>query len=188
MQRFKQKYNINQENYQKFTANFPFTETIDQDKAIQEVIVGLQNSKPMDRIICGDVGFGKTEIAMRAAFIVADSGKQVAILTPTTLLAGQHYQNFLDRFADFPIKIELLSRFVHKNKQQEIVAKLQVGTCDIVIGTHRLLQKDLKFKSLGLLIVDESKATAGATTARTATSTANGTASSTGSCRTGACC
>lgn len=148
-------YNINQDNYQKFIANFPFTETIDQDKAIQEVIVGLQNIKPMDRIICGDVGFGKTEIAMRAAFIVADSGKQVAILTPTTLLAGQHYQNFLDRFADFPIQIELLSRFISKNKQQDVIDKIQAGTCDIVIGTHRLLQKDLKFKSLGLLIVDE---------------------------------
>jgi transcription-repair coupling factor (superfamily II helicase) len=148
-------YAINEENYQKFISNFPFTETFDQNKAILEVIENLKTLKPMDRVICGDVGFGKTEIAMRAAFIVADSGKQVAILAPTTLLAGQHYQNFLDRFADFPIRIELLSRFVTKAKQQEVINKIHTGNCDIVIGTHRLLQKDLKFKALGLLIVDE---------------------------------
>lgn len=148
-------YLVNEDNYQKFINGFSFTETADQHKAILEVIENLKNSRPMDRVICGDVGFGKTEIAMRAAFIVADSGKQVAVLAPTTLLAGQHYQVFLDRFADFPIRIELLSRFVSKAKQQEIVNKIQLGTCDIVIGTHRLLQKDLKFKSLGLLIVDE---------------------------------
>ena len=148
-------YTINEENYQKFTSNFPFTETFDQNKAILEVIENLKTLKPMDRVICGDVGFGKTEIAMRAAFIVADSGKQVAILAPTTLLAGQHYQNFLDRFADFPIQIELLSRFVTKSKQQEVINKIQAGKCDIIIGTHRLLQKDLKFKALGLLIIDE---------------------------------
>ena len=148
-------YKINEDNYQAFIDNFPFTETFDQNKAIKDVINSLQNPRPMDRVICGDVGFGKTEIAMRAAFIVADSGKQVAILAPTTLLAGQHYQNFLDRFADFPIQIELLSRFVTKVKQQEVINKIQSGSCDIIIGTHRLLQKDLKFKSLGLLIVDE---------------------------------
>jgi transcription-repair coupling factor (superfamily II helicase) len=148
-------YIVNQDNYQKFINNFLFTETFDQNKAILEVINDLAIDKPMDRVICGDVGFGKTEIAMRAAFIVADQGKQVAILAPTTLLAGQHYQTFLDRFADFPIQIELLSRFVTKDKQKEIINKIQSGTCDIIIGTHRLLQKDLKFKSLGLLIVDE---------------------------------
>ncbi len=146
---------LNEENYQKFISNFPFTETFDQNRSILEVIENLKSSKPMDRVICGDVGFGKTEIAMRAAFIVADSGRQVAILTPTTLLAGQHYQTFLDRFADFPIQVELLSRFVTKAKQQEVINKIKLGSCDIVIGTHRLLQKDLKFKSLGLLIVDE---------------------------------
>jgi len=146
---------LNEENYQKFIDLFLFTETPDQSKASLDVIADLTSSKPMDRVICGDVGFGKTEIAMRAAFIVAINAKQIAILAPTTLLAQQHYQTFLDRFADFPIQIELLSRFVDKNQQKKIIEKIANGTCDIVIGTHRLLQNDLKFKSLGLLIIDE---------------------------------
>ncbi len=149
------KYTVNEENYQKFIDLFSFTDTVDQNKASLDVIADLTSNKPMDRVICGDVGFGKTEIAMRAAFVVADNAKQIAILAPTTLLAQQHYQTFLDRFADFPIQIELLSRFVDPKKQQEIINKIAKGTCDIVIGTHRLLQKDLKFKSLGLLIIDE---------------------------------
>lgn len=149
------KYLLNEENYQKFVDLFMFTDTPDQIKASQDVINDLISDKPMDRVICGDVGFGKTEIAMRAAFIVADNGKQVAILAPTTLLAQQHYQTFLDRFADFPVNIELLSRFVDADQQKNIIEKLERGTCDIVIGTHRLLQKDLKFKNLGLLIIDE---------------------------------
>ena len=146
---------VNQQSYQKFIDLFLFTDTVDQTKASLDVIADLTSDKPMDRVICGDVGFGKTEIAMRAAFIVAENNKQIAILAPTTLLAQQHYQTFLDRFADFPIQIELLSRFVDNKKQKAIIDKIAKGTCDIVIGTHRLLQKDLKFKSLGLLIIDE---------------------------------
>lgn len=149
------KHIVNETNYQKFIDLFAFTDTNDQAKASLDIIYDLTNDKPMDRVICGDVGFGKTEIAMRAAFIVADNAKQVAILAPTTLLAQQHYQTFLDRFADFPIQIELLSRFVDTKQQKEILNKVAKGTCDIVIGTHRLLQKDIKFKSLGLLIIDE---------------------------------
>lgn len=149
------RYVLNEQSYQKFINLFLFSDTPDQAKASLDVISDLTSDKPMDRVICGDVGFGKTEIAMRAAFIVAENSKQVAILAPTTLLAQQHYQTFLDRFADFPIQIDLLSRFVDVKKQKTIIEKMAKGTCDIVIGTHRLLQKDLKFKSLGLLIIDE---------------------------------
>ncbi|MDH5712217.1 MAG: DEAD/DEAH box helicase, partial [Gammaproteobacteria bacterium] len=148
-------YHINMDEYANFAAAFPFEETEDQAKAIQAVIDDLSAPKAMDRVVCGDVGFGKTEVAMRAAFIAANSGKQVAILVPTTLLSQQHYQNFKDRFADWPFRIEGLSRFKTKKQQDEVIAGLKNGTVDIIIGTHKLLQKDIKFKDLGLLIIDE---------------------------------
>ena len=148
-------YDINMEEYSAFAAAFPFEETEDQQKAIDAVIDDLSKPTAMDRVVCGDVGFGKTEVAMRAAFIAANAGKQVAILVPTTLLAQQHFQNFKDRFADWPLKIEGLSRFKTKKQQEEAIKGLTNGTVDIVIGTHKLLQKDIKFKNLGLLIIDE---------------------------------
>ena len=148
-------YHINMEEYAAFASAFPFEETEDQAKAIQAVIDDLSAPQAMDRVVCGDVGFGKTEVAMRAAFIAANTGKQVAILVPTTLLSQQHYQNFKDRFADWPLKIESLSRFKTKHQQDEVIKGLAEGTVDIIIGTHKLLQKDIKFKDLGLLIIDE---------------------------------
>ncbi len=141
--------------YETFAAAFPFEETPDQQQAIDQVIADLMAEKPMDRLVCGDVGFGKTEVAMRAAFIAVQNNKQVAILVPTTLLAQQHYQNFLDRFADWPIQIAALSRFKSAKEQQEILQRLADGKVDIVIGTHKLLQQDIKFKSLGLVVIDE---------------------------------
>ena len=141
--------------YAKFAASFPYTETQDQLTAISAVIDDLCAPRPMDRVVCGDVGFGKTEVAMRAAFVAANGGRQVCLLVPTTLLASQHTQNFLDRFADWPIKVESLSRLKSKKEQDALLGRLQSGETDIVIGTHRLLQSDVKFKNLGLVIVDE---------------------------------
>ncbi len=141
--------------YYKFVSGFQFEETIDQQNAIEQVVADLTSGKPMDRVVCGDVGFGKTEVAMRAAFLAAHAGKQVAVLVPTTLLAQQHFQTFSDRFADFPIHVEMISRFRTAKEQQEVERKLAAGTCDIVIGTHKLLQSDIEFKNLGLLIIDE---------------------------------
>lgn len=141
--------------YQTFASEFPFEETMDQQKSINDVIQDLSSTKPMDRVICGDVGFGKTEVAMRAAFIAALNGKQIAVLVPTTLLAQQHLQTFSDRFANFPIKIDMISRFRSKKEQDTILEKLEHGQIDILIGTHKLLQENVKFKSLGLLIIDE---------------------------------
>lgn len=143
------------DSYYKFASSFAFEETIDQQNAIAQVIKDLTSQKPMDRVICGDVGFGKTEVAMRAAFLAAHAGKQVAVLVPTTLLAQQHYQTFVDRFAEFPIQVSVTSRFRTKKEQLEVQQKLASGHCDIVIGTHKLLQEDIKFKDLGLLIIDE---------------------------------
>jgi transcription-repair coupling factor (superfamily II helicase) len=143
------------EHYQSFAGAFPFEETPDQERAIEEVLQDMQSPRPMDRLVCGDVGFGKTEVAMRAAFIAVRDQTQVAVLVPTTLLAQQHYQNFQDRFAGLPYRIELLSRFRSPAEQREIVAGLAEGTIDIAIGTHRLLQEDVRFKRLGLLILDE---------------------------------
>lgn len=143
------------EEYAGFAAQFPFEETPDQETAIQDVIRDLAAARPMDRVVCGDVGFGKTEVAMRAAFIAAQNGRQVAVLVPTTLLAQQHYKNFCDRFADWPMRIEVLSRFVSKKEQTQAIADIGEGKVDIVIGTHRLLQKDVRFKDLGLVIIDE---------------------------------
>lgn len=141
--------------YQQFASEFPFEETPDQESTIQAVIEDMQSPRPMDRIVCGDVGFGKTEVSMRAAFISACSGKQVAILVPTTLLAQQHYQNFTDRFADWPIRIACLTRFTVKKELNQILQQLATGTVDIVIGTHKLLSDSIKYKDLGLVIIDE---------------------------------
>ena len=143
------------DDYAAFAASFPFEETPDQEKAIQAVLDDMAAERPMDRVVCGDVGFGKTEVAMRAAFVAASGGKQVAVLVPTTLLAQQHLQNFRDRFADWPIRIEGLSRFRSQKQHKETLAGIAAGTVDIVIGTHKLLQGDVAFKDLGLIIVDE---------------------------------
>ncbi len=148
-------YHIDDNEYASFTNSFPFEETPDQETTINAVIADLASPQPMDRVVCGDVGFGKTEVAMRAAFVVANAGKQVAILVPTTLLAQQHYQNFTDRFADWPIKVASLSRFNTAKQQKEILENLKNGKVDIVVGTHKLLQKSIKFNDLGLIIVDE---------------------------------
>ena len=143
--------------YAEFEATFPFEETEDQARAIEEVMSDLDSGTPMDRVICGDVGFGKTEVAMRAAFRVAMSGRQVAVLCPTTVLAQQHFLTFEERMRDYPLQIEVLSRFVDKAEQNRVLAKLKAGTCDIVIGTHRVLSKDVHWKQLGLLVVDEEQ-------------------------------
>ncbi len=143
------------EEYAAFAADFEFEETPDQLQAIEAVLADMQSPQPMDRVVCGDVGFGKTEVAMRAAFMAVQGGKQVAVLVPTTLLAQQHYQNFADRFADWPVQVESLSRFRSGKEQSKILQGLAGGTVDIVVGTHKLLQEDVKFKNLGLVIVDE---------------------------------
>ena len=141
--------------YQTFSASFPFEETPDQQRAIESVRADMLSNKPMDRLVCGDVGFGKTEVAMRAAFIASHAGKQVAILAPTTLLAQQHYESLKDRFADWPITIDVLSRFRTNKEVDQALERLAEGKIDIIVGTHKLLQPDIKFKNLGLLIIDE---------------------------------
>ena len=141
--------------YEAFAAGFPFEETADQAGAIEAVIKDLVTGKPMDRLVCGDVGFGKTEVALRAAFIALADGKQVAILVPTTLLAEQHFQTFSDRFADLPVKLAELSRFRTGKEAKAVLDGLIEGRIDLVIGTHRLIQPDVKFKQLGLIIIDE---------------------------------
>jgi transcription-repair coupling factor (superfamily II helicase) len=138
-----------------FEAAFKFEETPDQAEAIRQVITDLGSGKPMDRVVCGDVGFGKTEVALRAAFVAVQAGKQVVVLVPTTLLAQQHYQTFADRFADWPVRIESLSRFRSTKDVNDVLQGLENGTVDIVIGTHRLLQSSVKLNRLGLLIIDE---------------------------------
>ena len=141
--------------YRVFSDGFPFEETDDQRNAIEAVLGDMQSEQAMDRLVCGDVGFGKTEVAMRAAFIAVNDNKQVAVLVPTTLLAQQHYENFKDRFADFPIEVGVLSRFNSPKEQKETLEKMAEGKLDIVIGTHKLIQQDINFRDLGLLIVDE---------------------------------
>lgn len=141
--------------YDTFSAGFPFEETPDQQAAIEAVRSDMLAAKPMDRLICGDVGFGKTEVAMRAAFIAVHSGRQVAVLVPTTLLAQQHYNSFRDRFADWPVRVEVMSRFKSAKEIQAAVDELAEGKVDILIGTHKLLQDDVKFTNLGLVIIDE---------------------------------
>ena len=148
-------FKIDSSQYELFASQFAFEETPDQANAIHAVMEDMRQNQPMDRLICGDVGFGKTEVAMRAAFIAVSAGYQVAVLVPTTLLAGQHEDNFRDRFADWPVRIETLSRFGGKKHQETVLADLAAGKVDIVIGTHKLLQPDVKFSNLGLMIVDE---------------------------------
>jgi transcription-repair coupling factor (superfamily II helicase) len=148
-------FTFDEADYAAFAAAFPFEETADQQTTIAAVIADLRSSKPMDRVVCGDVGFGKTEVAMRAAFVAVHGGRQVAVLTPTTLLAQQHYQNFLDRFADWPVRTELLSRFRSIKQQTETLKALVEGKVDILIGTHKLLQDGVQFKQLGLVVIDE---------------------------------
>ncbi|MBS0457673.1 MAG: transcription-repair coupling factor [Proteobacteria bacterium] len=143
--------------YEPFAASFPFEETPDQLQAIEAVITDLAQPQPMDRVVCGDVGFGKTEVALRAAFVAATAGRQVAVLAPTTLLAQQHGQNFKDRFADWPIRVEVISRFRSAKEMTSVLDALAAGTVDVIVGTHRLLQADVKFPNLGLAIVDEEQ-------------------------------
>ena len=140
---------------QEFEDKFPYQETEDQLRCIEEVKKDMESPKPMDRLLCGDVGYGKTEVAIRAAFKAAADGKQVAYLAPTTVLAEQQYQEFKERMKDYPIKVEILNRFKTKKYQDEVIKKVKLGEVDIVIGTHRLLSKDVEFKNLGLLIIDE---------------------------------
>ncbi len=144
-----------EDDYAAFAAAFEFEETPDQLRAIEGVLADMADPKPMDRVVCGDVGFGKTEVAMRAAFVAVNAGRQVAVLVPTTLLAQQHFENFSDRFADWPVRVESLSRFRTAKEQKRILDGLADGTVDIVVGTHKLLQPGIRFENLGLAIVDE---------------------------------
>lgn len=143
--------------YDEFAARFPYQETDDQEKTIGDVVGDLAAGRPMDRLVCGDVGFGKTEVAMRAAFVAAMAGEQVAVVVPTTLLARQHYRGFAERFAGFPLKVRQLSRFVDPKDAKETKEALAEGTVDIVVGTHALLAESISFKRLGLVIVDEEQ-------------------------------
>lgn len=144
-----------QADYASFSAGFPFEETPDQQSAIEAVVADMLAPRPMDRLVCGDVGFGKTEVAMRAAFVAVHSGKQVAVLVPTTLLAQQHYNSFRDRFADWPVSVEVMSRFKSAKEVENAARLLAEGKIDILIGTHKLLQEDVKFANLGLVVIDE---------------------------------
>jgi len=146
---------VDEHAYDLFSSQFSFEETPDQANAIVATIHDMKQTKPMDRLVCGDVGFGKTEVAMRAAFVAVHGGKQVAVLVPTTLLAQQHHENFLDRFADWPVRIEVLSRFGSKKDHTKVLEDLAAGKVDIVIGTHKLIQEGVAFNDLGLMIVDE---------------------------------
>ena len=143
--------------FREFEETFPFDETPDQAKAIDDVLGDMQNGVPMDRLVCGDVGYGKTEVALRAALLAVLGGKQVAVLAPTTVLVEQHFVTFAERFADFPVRVAVLSRFRSKAEQQKTVAALADGKVDVVVGTHRLLSRDVRFKDLGLLVVDEEQ-------------------------------
>ncbi|ODS11710.1 transcription-repair coupling factor [Vibrio scophthalmi] len=149
------KFALDRGQYATFKAGFPFEETDDQSMAINAVMSDMCQAKAMDRLVCGDVGFGKTEVAMRAAFVATDNGKQVAVLVPTTLLAQQHFENFRDRFANLPIRVEVLSRFKSAKEQKLVLQDIADGKVDLVVGTHKLLSNDIVFKDLGLLIVDE---------------------------------
>ncbi|MBR9727014.1 transcription-repair coupling factor [Shewanella intestini] len=148
-------HKIDVEEYALFSQAFPFEETVDQETAIHAVVEDMKTPMAMDRLICGDVGFGKTEVAMRAAFIAVNAGKQVVVLVPTTLLAQQHFENFKDRFADWPVVIEVMSRFRTAKEQTQVMEQLTAGKVDIVIGTHKLLQSTANFENLGLLVIDE---------------------------------
>ena len=148
-------FELEQSPYMQFASGFAYEETLDQANAIEATLHDMQLAKPMDRLVCGDVGFGKTEVAMRAAFVAVQNNKQVAVLVPTTLLAQQHYESFKDRFADWPIRIEVLSRFGSSKSHTKTIEDLADGKVDIVIGTHKILQQNIQFKNLGLMIVDE---------------------------------
>lgn len=148
-------YKIENIDYEKFAASFPFEETPDQEMAIEAVLGDMQGGRAMDRLVCGDVGFGKTEVAMRAAFVAVQNNKQVALLVPTTLLAQQHFESFKDRFADWPIVVDVISRFRSGADQAETLAKVAAGKIDVLIGTHKLLHADIDYSNLGLLIIDE---------------------------------
>ncbi len=137
--------------------SFAFTETVDQLRAVDEVKGDMESDVPMDRLVCGDVGFGKTEVAVRAVFKAVQDGKQAAVLVPTTLLAQQHAQTFADRYAGYPVRVEMLSRFLTPAQARQVVAGVASGAVDVVIGTHRMLAADVKFKNLGLLVVDEEQ-------------------------------
>ena len=141
--------------FRSFEASFPFEETPDQARAIEEIIADMRRERPMDRLLCGDVGFGKTEVALRAAMKAVLDGKQMALLVPTTVLALQHFRNFKERFAQYPVRVELLSRLVGREASREVIQDLKRGRVDIIVGTHRLLSKDVCFKDLGLLVLDE---------------------------------
>ncbi|HUN55911.1 MAG TPA: transcription-repair coupling factor [Smithella sp.] len=143
--------------YEEFCSTFEFEETPDQDKAIEDIHLDMDDSKPMDRLICGDAGFGKTEVAIRSAFRAVMDGRQVAVLVPTTILAEQHYQTFSRRFQDFPVRVEVLNRFKSAAEQKKIIEEIKNQKVDIVVGTHRLIQKDVEFKDLGLVIIDEEQ-------------------------------
>ena len=146
------------EKWQKeFEDAFPYSETPDQLRAIEEVKKDMESNKPMDRLVCGDVGYGKTEVAMRAAFKAIMDGKQVALLAPTTILCQQHLQSFAERMCDYPIRMEMLSRFRSKSSQKKTIEGLKCGAVDLVIGTHRMLGSDLRFMDLGLVIIDEEQ-------------------------------
>ncbi len=150
-------FQISHEDYPTFVSRFPYEETDDQKNVIEEVLQDLESEMPMDRLVCGDVGFGKTEIALRAAFVAVDNSRQVVMLVPTTLLAQQHYHTFCDRFAHLPVVVELLSRFRSRAETATVIKRLHEGAVDIVIGTHRLLQDDVRFRDVGLLIIDEEQ-------------------------------
>ncbi|HNQ02864.1 MAG TPA: transcription-repair coupling factor, partial [Syntrophales bacterium] len=143
--------------YEEFASSFEYEETPDQARAIEDVNLDMDAEKPMDRLICGDAGFGKTEVAIRAAFRAAMDGKQTAVLVPTTILAEQHYQTFRARLAKYPVRVETLNRFKTREQQKQVLEKIATGTVDIVVGTHRLLQKDVVFKDLGLVVIDEEQ-------------------------------
>ncbi|MFW1753691.1 transcription-repair coupling factor [Acinetobacter wanghuae] len=148
-------FELDQSLYMQFASGFAYEETLDQANAIEATLYDMQQAKPMDRLVCGDVGFGKTEVAMRAAFVAVQNNRQVAVLVPTTLLAQQHYESFKDRFADWPVRIEVLSRFGSSKTHTKTIDDLADGKVDIVIGTHKILQENVKFNNLGLMIVDE---------------------------------
>ncbi len=150
-------FKLDNEEYKEFEAGFPYEETRDQQKAIEDVLRDMESPNPMDRLICGDVGYGKTEVALRASFMAVYNQTQVAVLVPTTVLAEQHFETFTKRFENFPVNIACLSRFRTKKEQKTIIENLKAGKTDIVIGTHRLVQKDVKFKKLGLMILDEEQ-------------------------------
>ena len=150
-------FDLDHRMYAEFSAGFLYEETADQQRSIDSVLADMESTRPMDRVVCGDVGFGKTEVALRAAFMAVQGGKQVAILVPTTLLAQQHFSTFTDRFADWPVRIELLSRFRSAADSKAVLVDLKSGKVDLVIGTHRLIQRDMQFKQLGLVIIDEEQ-------------------------------